>query len=445
MRILHWSGPLTMALLIAAPNLLLADGESAPSQESPAAAPIPSASQLREWAAELGSASFRQRQRAYRQLQQADRLALPALCEAAHNEDMETRWRALSLLVELCISRQAGQPQAVERSLAELAADPRPAVAFAAKAALRQCRAAKTAIATEQIERFGGSVSLDEADEASTDADSTPTLRVQIGATWREGDDRLALLADLGNVVALDLERAPISDAALRHIVPLRELQILDLSYTGVTSQGLSLLKGLPNLRHLTLQHVKLGPGGLAVVAGFSQLTSLDLEGSDITDRELAHLRKLPLLQDLSLAKTGIADAGLADLKDCTTLNSLRLMGTKVSGAGLRELTGLSRLSHLSLKSCQLQPDALAAIATLEHLDFLGLENTNITDEQLAELANLKQLRVLWLHHTQLTNASVEHLKKIKSLEELYLSGTRITTSGKKALETALPNCRIGI
>ena len=65
----------------------------------------------------------------------------------------------------------------------------------------------------------------------------------------------------------------------------------VDLSSTRITDAGLRCLKGLP------------------------QLQTLNLESTEITDAGLAHLGDLIQLRELDLSSTKVTDAGVAELK----------------------------------------------------------------------------------------------------------------------------------
>ncbi|MDP7035215.1 MAG: hypothetical protein QF752_12040, partial [Planctomycetota bacterium] len=66
-----------------------------------------------------------------------------------------------------------------------------------------------------------------------------------------------------------------------------------------------------------------------------------------------------------------------------------------------------------------------------------------ITDAGLAHLAKRKGLEHLDLRETLITDAGLLHLKALSHLRQLDLRETRCTPEGIRALENALPNCRI--
>jgi hypothetical protein len=70
-------------------------------------------------------------------------------------------------------------------------------------------------------------------------------------------------------------------------------------------------------------------------------------------------------------------------------------------------------------------------------------QSTRVRDGDLKLLEGSKGLELLDLQDTQITDAGLEHLKGLKNLQRLYLGGTQVTDEGVKALQQALPQCRI--
>ena len=116
-------------------------------------------------------------------------------------------------------------------------------------------------------------------------------------------------------VVQVDLDRAPISDQDLQHLVGLTSLQALWLDETGITDKGLKTLRGLDSLEELTLNGTQITDKGLAHLQGLTQLTGLYLLGNKITDAGLAELVGLTGLLQLWLDDTAVTDEGVAKLQ----------------------------------------------------------------------------------------------------------------------------------
>lgn len=77
-------------------------------------------------------------------------------------------------------------------------------------------------------------------------------------------DAALPPLADLANLIGLDLSGTQITGQGLAHVAKCRGLVMLDLSFTQVNDASLSVLAGLAKLRFLSVLGTKVTPRGLA-------------------------------------------------------------------------------------------------------------------------------------------------------------------------------------
>jgi hypothetical protein len=106
-----------------------------------------------------------------------------------------------------------------------------------------------------------------------------------------------------------------LTDAHLKALAPLQNLQILNLAYTEVTGAGLQELAGLKNLRSLNLCGSQLNDAGLKNVAALTSLEFLSLERTQVSDAGLQELAKLKKLRWLGLRSTNVTEAGIAELR----------------------------------------------------------------------------------------------------------------------------------
>jgi len=115
------------------------------------------------------------------------------------------------------------------------------------------------------------------------------------------------------------------SDAGLKHIAEMKDLEALSFSGGGVTDAGIANLAGMTKLKYIglgTLPNVK-GPG-------------------------LAHLKSLPELRELNLNDTGLDDAGLKNVSELKQLTSIQLP-KKATDAGLEHIKGLTQLTAIGV------------------------------------------------------------------------------------------------
>lgn len=385
---------------------------------------------------QLGSSDFTARQQAAAQLELAGVESIPLLTKTAIEADAEIRARAQTILLANAFSSSAEMREAVRRSIREHGQLLYSHGAGQEQAALRRIREALASAATAELARRGAMV---------MPVQNGPPLNysVQIGQTWTGGNERLALLADLGDIPWLSVENARLSDAALAHIARLTGLTRLFLGSSGISGSGLAQLAPLKKLQYLSLKQLPINDARLAGLPDFPDLQYLGLDGTRIGNEGLKKVASYRQLQVLWLDNTAVTDAGLIYLQSLTSLRTLYLPGTSTAGPGLAELRHLPSLMSLSLKGVKLTSDSLKHVAQLEQLESLGLDQTNVTDDQLAALAGLARLRIVWLSGTQVSDAAVEHLKAIRSLEVVHLSDTQVSSEGAAELQHALPNCQV--
>lgn len=97
-------------------------------------------------------------------------------------------------------------------------------------------------------------------------------------------------------------------------------------------------LANIPNLVELNLANTKVTDEGLVSIAGLTNLTHLHLENTAITDAGLAHLKGLSNLVYLNLYNTKVTDAGMDHLSGLANLRKIYLWQTEVTDAGATQL-----------------------------------------------------------------------------------------------------------
>jgi Leucine-rich repeat (LRR) protein len=129
-----------------------------------------------------------------------------------------------------------------------------------------------------------------------------------------------------GDVVGLAMRnRMRVDDRNLAPLADLSELVWIDLQATSVTDAGLVHLSGLKKLERLRLDETQISDAGLARLAGLANLRVLNLSETQITDAGLAHLKHLPRLEEVYLQKTQVTPAAALGLfQDKPNLNVIR-------------------------------------------------------------------------------------------------------------------------
>jgi hypothetical protein len=252
-------------------------------------------------------------------------------------------------------------------------------------------------------------------------------------------------LTRLKRIYELALYDAPISDAGMAALRPLRTTERLMLLRTKITDAGVAALSKMTGLRHLELSNgtggkVSMGDASLAHLQGLTGLQWLDLCNGEVTDQGLAHLKNLRELDNLALSANPIQGPGLLHLRGLTKLTHLSLAECPLTDAAGPHLAALPNLTDLTLIWAPLSDAGVKALASAPRLRRLDLTNTKITDQALPALAGIKTLKWLELSRTEITDAALEALATMPALESVtVVECPRLTPAGIEKLKKARP------
>jgi hypothetical protein len=121
------------------------------------------------------------------------------------------------------------------------------------------------------------------------------------------------------------------------------------LRHQPVRDDELALLADMPNLVELNLAGTNVGDAQMALVAKLPHLRVLKLQKTAITDAGLKPLRSLSNLEVLNLYGTQVSDQGLAELAGLKKLRRLYVWDTKVTEMGAKKLAGAIPGLHVEL------------------------------------------------------------------------------------------------
>ncbi len=242
-------------------------------------------------------------------------------------------------------------------------------------------------------------------------------------------EEMLAAVAEMSGLRSLSLyHAAKVTDASLRRLAKLTQLEELEIGHTACDGRGLAHVPP-GKLKVLELTELKISAQGAQALARCTKLSELRLPFSTVPKgffKQLAGLKQLSTINVVSAR--GIDDAALADLGKLVSLRELNLYGVQgFTSAGLARLGGLKNLESLDLRSTRAEEAGLAEIAALPKLREFDLEGSKLSDAGLATLAKSKSLRTLGVKKCPVTTAGVASLATVKSLRELNLFGTKLS------------------
>jgi len=307
-------------------------------------------------------------------------------------------------------------------------------------------------------------------------------------ADWIAAEGGIFTRDAAGEIVAVDLAGAWITDADLRRLDSLPHLRKLSLARTKITDVGMEHLARLTRVSDLNLYYAEyITEDGIAHLKGWTALERLNLRGTKVTSKVFPVLARLPSLKSLDLAYTQIDDDGFEELSALPMLEELAIGGNRLTGSclpllkpvatlrrldvggmqrvdsglwglaltdyNLARLAELTQLRSLNLSRANLSdrgidrpgqaeairtelPD-LAPLTRLINLQILDLSGTPVSGDRLAALASLPRLRELRLGLTpKIDDGAVEKLLALKQVRILYLTGSGITADGLARLRT---------
>jgi len=104
-------------------------------------------------------------------------------------------------------------------------------------------------------------------------------------------DEDLRFVARFVNLKRLYLRDTRISDAGLKNLRPLQNLEVLLLSRTQITDESMEVVAGFQKLETLRLFQTRLTDAGLAQLRQLKHLTELDVGDTQVTEEGLKPFR----------------------------------------------------------------------------------------------------------------------------------------------------------
>jgi Leucine-rich repeat (LRR) protein len=236
--------------------------------------------------------------------------------------------------------------------------------------------------------------------------------------------DRLSVLKDFPNLVAVEIGSAPDDELEL-DLSPLsnvKNLRALFFLKGEITDEAMEIISGLSELRVLDLKIAFLPEGGgLAPLKRLSKLHTLILPHFPIEEEALS-LSGHQGLESLTSYYT-LVDTGFVELfKTLPQLKELTVIQAEIADPVLAWFAESNRLEALYLPNAGVYGDKITYIGQMTNLRALDVSWTEVEDSQLVHLADLVNLQELYLSSIYLTDAGVKHITEMKNLRKLSLN-----------------------
>lgn len=227
--------------------------------------------------------------------------------------------------------------------------------------------------------------------------------------------DGLKYLTDMPELLTLDIQGAKITNSGLKDFGKMNSLITLNIACnTEINDVGLTHLASLTKLRKLYAHGIPgITDAGLKHLQAMQDLELITLGGGGITDAGIKQLVRHENLNRLELNNTGITDTGLEQLTKLRHLNLLTLHATSITDAGLKHIADLKNLQQLFINyNPQLTDKGIAHLQAMHSLTELRLGSTGITDAGLKYLYGLQKLKKIELLETKVTPAGIAALQQ---------------------------------
>uniref|UniRef100_A0A1J3HD17 F-box/LRR-repeat protein 14 n=1 Tax=Noccaea caerulescens TaxID=107243 RepID=A0A1J3HD17_NOCCA len=282
-------------------------------------------------------------------------------------------------------------------------------------------------------------------------------LSLNLSDCPRINNSTLWPITGLTSLTELDVSRcSKVTDAGIKHLQSVANLEKLWISQTGVTEAGISLLASLQNLSLLDLGGLPVTDHNLSSLQALTKLEYLDIWGSNVTNHGAACILKFPNLSFLNLSWTSVTHAPNIPHLECLHMNKCALLTTHSSAsASLKKLvlsgatfsaetetfffTNKTSITYLDVSKTSLQNFAfLETMTKLEHLD---LSSTAFGDDSVEFVACVGDtLRHLNVSDTKITSSGIEILSgHVPNLETLSLSQTFVDDLSILHISTMMP------
>jgi len=255
-------------------------------------------------------------------------------------------------------------------------------------------------------------------------------------------DAWLDRLADLPDLISLDLANTSMEGPGLKVVGTLKNLERLNLTLTPVTDGHLEHLGGLTKLRVISFASGKCTGEGFRFLANLGQLENVNFHYTPVNDAGLAGFGAVTSIERLEIVHCHFTDAGAPHLAKLVNLERLQIGSLEATGATIKHLTALKKLRELDLHDNQATAEGVRNASEISALRVLRIHGA-IKDagaEPIARLANLEHLVV---SNAGLTDAALDHFSRLPKLKRLEIRGNKITDPAIARLTQALPGLEV--
>lgn len=323
-----------------------ADAPPSPDNRPASASPQPSEAQLIEWAEQLGSEQYVQREISSLRLAEAGVAAVPALEAAVRRGELETTERALQVLQRIAVLQQPDQPSTAWDALSRVAQQAPGSASARAGAALETIAQQREQIARERLNEMGIRVGLN---EFVLEAAQVSQEVCHIPGDWNGRPEALAWVQWLYGIEFALLDGPAADGQVLAQVAKMPDLRNVIFREARIAAKDLRHLSDLQRIDNLELRYIPIDDGDLEHVAKLPLRASLVLTGTRVSDQGLQQLReKMPGLR-IVYKKGGFLGVTCSSFADICQISTV-VAGGAAEAAGLRPRDIITRVDDVKIE-----------------------------------------------------------------------------------------------
>ncbi len=250
-------------------------------------------------------------------------------------------------------------------------------------------------------------------------------------------DKQIEQLRHFPKLSTISLEGSGITDACVKHLCELTNLQSLYLSGPAISATGIAQLQTLGELRRVSVMR-SIPTESLKAITKLKRLTHLTV-AFPVGEDELRAIASTPL-SSLTLTQLRVAPQ-TAELMGHIKARQIRVNVQSFQNSDLLWVKDC-KADSIGLTIANSKELTDEGIRSLENANVtqLNLFQTGVTEEVMKSIGTLTRLTTLSIRDSPIDDDSLLNLSELKQLRHLTLTGSKVTTQGMAAIKSKLPN-----
>ncbi len=244
---------------------------------------------ISRWIRDLDADRYIVRRTATENLIGAGKAAVEPVAKALVDANLEVSTLGILVLRELAMNGDIRTEKAAEASLQELAKTKVASASRLARESLVALAGVRQRRALKKLRELGAKI---ESSSVLTGFQQTNYLALRFGSAWQGQIEDLERLKWLGGIQEVSFDGQRFTDAWIRPVRYLPDLQRLVIRHAGITDSGLQVIRTLKDLQAVDLMYTPITDTGLKELQHATKLRRVRAYGTRITPAGVDDLKK---------------------------------------------------------------------------------------------------------------------------------------------------------